>query len=1283
MNIPLIDSPSDSSPKHYITAHPNMEFHTEDSLENRMWLSMSHRWVALFLIEHLFKEDDSKDWSYIDALVYSFQMMAPCGPGRYEYLSPLVGYCLRFPTQESLNAKRKKLDEIHKDPSQFFEYGNRHVEQKCTEAQAKIIIDCFMQARIFPTKHKKISYNRKTALATRWNMLRAYIFHFWLESTTIADLKNQVSVGLLFRPSAQTTAMKKKKTSGAWNEDEGIHGTASEVPGVHSSPNKGKKEFPRRTPPSWLTTQAIGVQGSVSPEEVATLRTSPSVLPGDKEIESMGNAATGTPLPRLLSLNNVDWTTMRLISEVELEQYVRSYLVIRRLDGSDVVSELSPLEVYSANNLHDLVHGRLSGIPPYFPSKKRLSPVTLRIDTQAESYLDVSGKSFYISRKGNENFDEHSKHLPSMIGLQDLCRAIIEHGVVDEKRAVGQYRINIGNGGLNWVGGAPCKLHGTKFEASLKDDCRFDAEEILQTIGRVTEFTWHVACSLQEEAADVTMAPDKTRRQMYARHLNEYLSMDEEVGFEDLTLVVSSLYPTSHQVTYHKDVMNDTLSGYTRTVAFNMVLINDSNPDQPLVVHFQVIGNFRKVVGNYVMSFHKYVSPVANHARQYVYKWDQSISTTFSGRAKRLPTVYDQTPFFLDDTLPYVNLKISEEGKHKVTIQSEYLLMEVGVSRTLSLSMFVDHIVKLQGTLKLDQSIELALAASYLSNPFWFDWTMTTLLERIHTGTFKFGLHPFYDWSETTIEIFGTWQGGPHNRWSPCGGNKETILETFGAQPNASKEERDRGVLRLTKIVSIIWDHVKWINNLEGSGNSPVQDMPLGVIKKAYDTTVKRIAAVTPCQFSHFRLGILTTILSGSGILKSGRHLRHLMFPVKGTASYKHLSHPVADVMSKGRAYALGNNEGYESVSNDGEGFVRDEDHDSFMMQLSSELGFQGYCRDEMECILCESHPMRSLACRDWFRKGGTLYDCNLDGEFFKKEYGRDTKWVKINEPKYTFAYLETPTVVYVPKDPKLADYASQFGKKLREDESLKRMRVNGRMSKTSSHKVVFNDNYGQSHVFCHTSVQSADFYVGSVLKTMDISSFFVLGDGENAVASERCNDFDEFEQSGVLLHYLSKLVMSTTPTAMAAARYHRDPDIDDVEVSFFPGHIDKAFVHSALFVPVGTASFFTLMAIPRHFQVTQNEYSTKSFDDWITTLSSESRQRVDDFILEFDAQAKKVMKQEDTLVRLIFYNECGSLLHFPANLCYHATITPKRTDGNKRDLFIFHPLDGIGRVTT
>jgi len=903
-----------------------------------------------------------------------------------------------------------------------------------------------------------------------------------------------------------------------------------------------------------------------------------------------------------------------------------------------------------------------------------------------KAYIDASGKTFHISRKGSESFDEHSQHLPP--NIQDLCQAIVEHGVVDEKRAAGQYRMNIGNGGLNWVNGAPCLLHGMKFEDSLRKDNRFNSTEILQTIGRVTEFSWYVASSLQEQAADPPMAPDTIRKQMYARHLNEYLSMDNEVGFEDLTLVVSSLHPVIHSVRDHKDVMNDTLSGYTRTVAFNMVLIDDHNRDHTTVLHFQVIGNFRKVIGDYVVSFRQYVSPVANHARQYMDKWNRRIYEIFGGRTKkRLPTVYDRTSFFLDDMLPYTTIRISEEGKHKATLHGEYLLSEVGISRTMSLSMFIDPIVKLQAILKTDQLIELVLACSYLSNPFWFDRTMTSLLQRIEDeqGTFRFQLHPFYDWSTTTIETFGTWQGGPHNRWSPCGGNKESILETFGAHPDASKEEKDRGERRLSRIVSILWDYMQWINALQGKGSSPIQDMPLGVVRKAYDVTIKRIADVVSCQFSHFRLGILTTILSGCGLLKPGSHLRHLMFPAKGTASYRHLSHPVADVMSKEKAYALGTNELDESVLNDGKGCVEEEHHDSFMMHLSSDLGFQIYCRDEMECILCESHPMRSLCCRDWFRKGGTLYDCDTTGNFFRKEYGQDTEWIKMKPPEYMFAYLGTTTTVsYVVKDSKLAEYASQFGEELRDDESVKRLRINGRMSKTSSYNVVFNDNSSHSNRFCHTSVQSADFYVGSVIKSTDITSFFVLGDGENAVASETCNDFDDFRHSGLLLDYLSTLSTSTmTPTEMAAARYHRDPGIDDDGVSFFPGHIDKAFVHSAWFVPVGTASFFTLVAVPRHFQATQNEYSTKTFENWMKNLSRESRQKVDDFIVDFDAQAKKVMKQEDTLDRLIVFNECGSLLRFPANICYHATITPRRTDGKKRDVLIIHPLDGIGRVTT
>ncbi|MFM8621766.1 MAG: hypothetical protein ACKOB3_00050, partial [Holophagaceae bacterium] len=155
-------------------------------------------------------------------------------------------------------------------------------------------------------------------------------------------------------------------------------------------------------------------------------------------------------------------------------------------------------------------------------------------------------------------------------------------------------------------------------------DKRFDPPVIMETIGQITRFAWEVASSLQNDASDHPIAPDSMRRELYARHLNEYLSMDQSIGFEDITLVVSSLYPVTCNVMDHKDTMNDTLAGYTRTVAFNMVMIHDHDTadSQPTVLHFQVIGNFRKVIGRYVQSIHQYVSPVSRHVRQYLDRWN-------------------------------------------------------------------------------------------------------------------------------------------------------------------------------------------------------------------------------------------------------------------------------------------------------------------------------------------------------------------------------------------------------------------------------------------------------------------------------------------------------------------------------------------------------------------------------------------------------------------------------------------------------------------------------------
>jgi len=62
---------------------------------------------------------------------------------------------------------------------------------------------------------------------------------------------------------------------------------------------------------------------------------------------------------------------------------------------------------------------------------------------------------------------------------------------------------------------------------------------------------------------------------------------------------------------------------------------------------------------------------------------------------------------------------------------------------------------------------------------------------------------------------------------------------------------------------------------------------------------------------------------------------------------------------------------------------------------------------------------------------------------------------------------------------------------------------------------------------------------------------------------------------------------------------------------------------------------------------------------------------------MEFDVQAQKHIG-DCSPVRLIYLNKHGSVLSFPANRCYHATITPKKPPGFPRDLFVFHPLDGL-----
>lgn len=136
------------------------------------------------------------------------------------------------------------------------------------------------------------------------------------------------------------------------------------------------------------------------------------------------------------SVKHTKWAGLRIVSGEELQEFVQSYLLIHRHDGMDILAELSPLEVYSANHLHDWKHSRLTGKAPYFPSGK-IGPVRLHITAEADGFVDTYGKSFHVAREHSQYFKEHASHLPSLHQIQVLCQAIASHGCIDNKRAPG------------------------------------------------------------------------------------------------------------------------------------------------------------------------------------------------------------------------------------------------------------------------------------------------------------------------------------------------------------------------------------------------------------------------------------------------------------------------------------------------------------------------------------------------------------------------------------------------------------------------------------------------------------------------------------------------------------------------------------------------------------------------------------------------------------------------------------------------------------------------------
>ena len=542
------------------TAHPQIEFHTGKALANRMWRSVHHRWMALYVVEHLFRPKGANLWNNQAALEFSFQMFSGFGRTRYDYLDPLTGVSLYFVTQDNdIEPNRQKLDKVWSDAMLFVPFANSFLNSITETEKVRIMVEAFSQLDV--KTQKRYTYQPYQSFEKRWLLLRCSIFQQWLARSRNNDIKFQIEVDL------------KKRSNGSE-----VQLSKSTKVTATIKPNKPPATLPNKSviPTTTKTTLSNGLHSLLSSQTNIVLEgSSMATHVMDHKLAEIQPATfeQSTLVDKKEKFSEkAEWSTAKVLHPSVMDQLCSSYLIIHREDGVDVLSRLTPLEIYSADWLCKRKHGRFGGDANYYPSNLVGHGVSLNISPHVKSFLDISGSASYqVARAGSSYLNQHGLMLPNLQECIEICRAVFIYGKHDNSRSSGQFRVNVGCGGQDRREGIPCKIHDGGFKAALSADSQFSGNvNIPHLIGKCVEVIWKILSDMLRDSNCSPMAPDPHRDWEYARHLRQYLGIASQVGFEDVTVVVSSLYPTVDNVNIHLDQMNDDVSGYTRTGALNI-----------------------------------------------------------------------------------------------------------------------------------------------------------------------------------------------------------------------------------------------------------------------------------------------------------------------------------------------------------------------------------------------------------------------------------------------------------------------------------------------------------------------------------------------------------------------------------------------------------------------------------------------------------------------------------------------------------------------------------------
>ena len=716
---------------------------------------------------------------------------------------------------------------------------------------------------------------------------------------------------------------------------------------------------------------------------------------------------------------NQCYSPMKLVNQESMKNKILTFLHVEMKGGfPDIISETGAITVDVVDNLHLLNHGRKTTPSGQFPKSLERTNF-LRVFPNTTTFLTTERGMFGSTSLGSEIIEEIRSLLPSSRAIMHLIRSVVLHGNADNTRSPlvtvnldgqdrliwQQHRINIGNGGLSKNNdGSPFVLTGKDFlDDKIEEDSRFELSMIKKTVASLTEFTWRILDHMRNQWGETKYGPDSNRFRKYSEKLLDYIGMSEFPGSdcrtENITLIVTVLYPNHDGCNYHRDIQNDYTPGYTKTAITNMCF---SNKEHSIILLFQVCNsmycdvevlvittnqnfsihnsqialNFRRVIGDYLMPYRKAVTPVVNQVKEYLSKVSRSYCEIFDGCSSSPPTPFDFTNFYIDDTL--INNKGEEfclPTSNTTSVTRRYLRLPIGPDCILSASMFCDPIKRFHEYLDYEQLLELCLAASYLNNPLYFFEVLNIMMEKHKDPNNMYILspHPFYDWIDETMRFSNDdlqwdcqhqrknchwhWQRSPGNsgRFSPsC-----DIRGVFGAHPaQTSEEEKDAGLVILKQTIECLQNFLEQIDGLSNIQiNDPLVDLPMYFVMEIYNKTIIKLQSIVDSsncgiQINQFRLSMFLVVAIGSGLLQNGQHLNQILIPVEGGGSKRHLETAGTNIISWDNA-----RQGELKISQGGnkEIVIPSHFHDEAMSLISIGIGCKSYKRNFVECCLVSS----------------------------------------------------------------------------------------------------------------------------------------------------------------------------------------------------------------------------------------------------------------------------------------------------------------------------------------